>query len=219
MLVATHHHHHHHHHHIHMHTFFLSPTHAVCLTIHYEPALHTDVLKVLSLTATSRIVVPQNSKLSKLGRQSAALISHIPGTSPKPNLTVPSVLHPTIPSLDVSMGVYLTSLGAALASVERWYSAAIRQSLAKWSLKQLFTLAVFDLGEASEQIAKTVARNVDVPGCSEVLQQCRDHLQVSGVGESPGHSHNQLCNEYTYLLLYKRTLCTVHVYMYVCVCG
>ena len=112
------------------------------------------------------------------------------------------------------MGVYLTSLGAALASVERWYSAAIRQSLAKWSLKQLFTLAVFDLGEASEQIAKTVARNVDVPGCSEVLlQQCRDHLQVSGVGESPGHSHNQLCDEY------KRTLCTVHVYMYVCVCG
>lgn len=91
------------------------------------------------------------------------------------------------------MGVYLTSLDAALALVEKWYTAGIRQSLAKWSLKQLFTLAVYDLEEAREEVARALARGVDASGCSEVLQQCRDHLQVSDVVHSPQH-HNQLCS-------------------------
>lgn len=169
--------------------------HMLYLTLHYSVSLilHADVIKVLSLTATSRIVVPQNSKLSKLGQQFAALISHIPGASPSASRTAPTVKHPPIPSVDVSMGVYLTSLDAALALVEKWYTAGIRQSLAKWSLKQLFTLAVYDLGEAREEVARALARGVDASGCSEVLQHCRDHLQVSDVVHSPQH-HNQLCS-------------------------
>lgn len=104
------------------------------------------------------------------------------------------------------MDVYLTSLGAALASVEKWYTAGIRQSLAKWSLKQLFTLAVHDLGEASEEITRTVARRVDVPGCSELLQQCKDHLQVSAVVHCPWHHQQQQ---------YVRTYASFRMSMYI----
>ena len=142
---------------------------------------YVDVIKVLSLTTSSRIVVSQNSKVSKVGQQCTALINHVPVVSPNPVFVSPTVRHPPKPSPDVNVNVdvYHMSLEVALTSLEKWYSAGIRQSLAKWSLKQLFTLAVYDLGEASEETARVVAAGVDMPGCSGVLQQFKGNLWVS----------------------------------------